>query len=233
MELSKVYGGGVPGANRVIEIRMLVPNMTTRRVRPPRCPVCSTSRPRRRSTSTRTVRARHQLNYHEFLMGLLAAARSARRSAAPAGRGAPDLVDSRVGVIKAITECRDAGDRLFHFSRRPAHLVFTRQVNLRAGGASADRGLAVAKRWVRQWNVTAALFTTWRSCRSTRGEAPFPCVDPTAFAHYSDEQYASTAFLRGFDDDTVRWVPAVDALTGAAAGVGGRSTCPTLLPRHG
>jgi thiazole/oxazole-forming peptide maturase SagC family component len=69
MELTKLYGGGVPwSANRVIEIRLLVPSMTTRRVlKLPRCPVCSTTR----TTSSvyldkESFVPGHQLNYHEF-----------------------------------------------------------------------------------------------------------------------------------------------------------------------
>ena len=69
MELSKVYGGGVPWRpNQIIEIRLLVPHMITRRVlRLPRCPVCSTSL----STSSVYIDKEsfvpgHLLNYHEF-----------------------------------------------------------------------------------------------------------------------------------------------------------------------
>jgi bacteriocin biosynthesis cyclodehydratase domain-containing protein len=44
MELCKLYGGGLPWhANRIIEVNLLEPSLTSRRVlRLPRCPVCST-----------------------------------------------------------------------------------------------------------------------------------------------------------------------------------------------
>ena len=132
----------------------------------------------------------------------------------------PDLVDSRVGVVKELTELpRDAGaPDFFHFYAQACNTVaFTRQVNFyAAGGASADRGMAVAKavgEAVERY--CGAIYEVEELPLRTRNEAPFPCVDPSAFAHYSEEQYTSDGFpFVPFDDDTpVRWVPAVDALT--------------------
>ena len=69
LELCKFYGGGVPfRANRVIEINLLHPSMTPRRLfRLPRCPVCSPSL----KTSSFYIDKDsfvpgNQLNFHEF-----------------------------------------------------------------------------------------------------------------------------------------------------------------------
>jgi ribosomal protein S12 methylthiotransferase accessory factor len=132
----------------------------------------------------------------------------------------PDLVDSRVGIVKDVTELpHDAGaPNFFHFYARACNTVaFTRQVNFyAAGGASSDRGLAVAKavgEAVERY--CGAIYDVEQLPLSTRKEAPFSCVDPALFAHYSVEQYDSPGFpYVPFDDSVpVRWVAAFDALT--------------------
>jgi len=132
----------------------------------------------------------------------------------------PEVVDSRVGIVSAVTELpRDAGaPDFFHFYAQACNTIaFTRQVNFyAAGGASSERDLAVAKaigEAVERY--CGAIYDVEQLPLYTRDEAPFPCVDPALFAHYNDEQYASSGFpFVRFDDFTpVRWVRAFDALT--------------------
>jgi len=132
-----------------------------------------------------------------------------------------DLVDARVGVVRYVTELpRDAGaPDFFHFYAAASNTIaFTRQVNFyAAGGASFDRGLAIAKavgEAVERY--CGAIYDLDELPLYTRADAPFPCVDPALFAHYNAEQYASPGFpFVLFDDNTpVRWVRGFDALTG-------------------
>lgn len=132
----------------------------------------------------------------------------------------PEIVDSRVGIVSAVTELpRDAGaPDFFHFYAQACNTIaFTRQVNFyAAGGASSERELAVAKaigEAVERY--CGAIYNVETLPLYTSQEAPFPCVDPALFAHYNDEQYASSGFpFVRFDKDTpVRWVRAFDSLT--------------------
>ena len=132
----------------------------------------------------------------------------------------PEVVDSRVGIVKYVMEMpRDAGaPDFFHFYAQACNTsAFTRQVNFyAAGGASSDRGMAVAKaigEAVERY--CGAVYDVEQLPLFSREEAPFPCVDPSLFAHYNEEQYNAPGFAYlPFDDTTpVRWVPAFDALT--------------------
>src|SRR5713101_65923 len=127
------------------------------------------------------------------------------------------LVDVRVGIVREINEMpRDAGaPDFFHFYARACNTIaFTRQVNFyAAGGASSDRGLAVAKaigEAVERY--CGAIYDVEQLPLYSRQEAPFPCVCPDSFAHYSVEQYDSPGFIFApFDDKTpVRWVAGFD-----------------------
>jgi ribosomal protein S12 methylthiotransferase accessory factor len=132
----------------------------------------------------------------------------------------PDIVDSRVGIVSAVTELpRDAGaPDFFHFYAQACNTIaFTRQVNFyAAGGASSERDLAVAKaigEAVERY--CGAIYNVELLPLYAREEAPFPCVDPALFAHYNDEQYASPGFpfVRFNDRTPVRWVRGFDSLT--------------------
>jgi ribosomal protein S12 methylthiotransferase accessory factor len=131
-----------------------------------------------------------------------------------------DLVDARVGIVRDVDEMpRDAGaPDFFHFYARACNTAaFTRQVNFyAAGGASSDRSRAVGKaigEAVERY--CGAIYDVEQLPLYSRQDAPFPCVCPGSFAHYSEEQYASPGFLfTPFDDRTpVRWVQGFDALT--------------------
>ncbi len=133
----------------------------------------------------------------------------------------PDLVDPRVGIVKNLSERPpDAGaPDFFHYYASACNtFAFTRQVNFyAAGGASADRGVALAKaigEAVERY--CSAIYDIEELPLYAAESAPFPCVDPSLFAHYNQEQYASDGFpFVSFDHGTpVRWVPAFDALTG-------------------
>jgi ribosomal protein S12 methylthiotransferase accessory factor len=132
----------------------------------------------------------------------------------------PYIVDERVGIVKEVTELpRDAGaPDYFHFYAQAANTsAFTRQLNFyAAGGASGDRGMAVAKavgEAVERY--CGAIYDVEELPLFSRQEAPFRCVDPALFAHYSAEQYGAPGFpYVEFDDATpVRWVAARDVLT--------------------
>ena len=132
----------------------------------------------------------------------------------------PDAVDSRVGIVREVTElpCDAGAPNFFHFYARACNTVaFTRQVNFyAAGGASSNRGLAVAKavgEAVERY--CGAIYDVEQLPLFSRSDAPFACVDPALFAHYSPGQYDSPGFMYvPFDDNTpVRWVRGFDALT--------------------
>lgn len=131
-----------------------------------------------------------------------------------------DLVNDRFGVIGQIQEYpREAGTpAFFHFYARSCNTsAFSRHKNFgNAGGASADRSIALAK---------AAGEAVERYCSAIYEEeelpftsfeaASFPCIAPEEFALYSQKQYQEPKFpYRPFDPDTVvRWTPARDLLT--------------------
>lgn len=131
------------------------------------------------------------------------------------------LVDERVGLIEFVREVRvEAGaPDFFHFSARACNArAFSQLQNSRtAGGASADRGIAMAKaigEAVERY--CSALYVVEELPLTTFESAPFSCTHPTEFALYSEQQYASPNFpFVPFESHTpVRWAPARNAVTG-------------------
>jgi ribosomal protein S12 methylthiotransferase accessory factor len=131
------------------------------------------------------------------------------------------LVDPKVGIIRYVIEApQEAGAPDFFrcFSLACNTHPFSRQANFaRAGGASADRGAALAKavgEAVERY--CAAFYDLDELPQFSYRDAPFLCAPPEEFALYSPEQYSRPGFdFVPFGPDTpVRWVPAMDPLTG-------------------
>lgn len=134
------------------------------------------------------------------------------------------LVDDQVGIIHDVHEIsREPGaPDFFHFFAQAGNtLAFSNQDNSRtriAGGASADRGRAMAKaigEAVERY--CSALYDAEEFPLVPSESAPFPCINPSEFALYSRGQYESTGFpFILFDEKTpVRWVAAREMGTGA------------------
>lgn len=132
------------------------------------------------------------------------------------------LVDDRVGIVRYVNELpREAGaPDFFHFYALASNTIaFTRQLNFSAaGGASADRGLAIGKavgEAVERY--CAAIYELDELPLCSRDAAAFPCVPPAELALYSAEQCERPGFRYvPFDDATpVRWVRAADPMSGA------------------
>lgn len=131
------------------------------------------------------------------------------------------IVDGTVGIIRHAGELpKEAGaPDFFHFYARACNTqAFSSQKNFGdAGGASADRGTALAKaigEAVERY--CSALYCREALPVTSFENASFPCVPPTEFALYSDAQYAQHGFhYVPFECDTpVRWTAAKDMATG-------------------
>jgi ribosomal protein S12 methylthiotransferase accessory factor len=131
------------------------------------------------------------------------------------------LIDPRVGIIRQVEESpAEAGaPNFFHFYAIACNTgAFARQQNFaNTGGASANRQSALAKavgEAVERY--CAALYEVTELPLTSRENAPFPCVAPDAFARYAPSQYKAPGMIFvPFEDATpVRWVPAIDQLTG-------------------
>jgi ribosomal protein S12 methylthiotransferase accessory factor len=131
------------------------------------------------------------------------------------------VVDDHVGIVHHVQEIpREAGaPDFFHFAARACNTqAFGRLANFAiAGGASVDRGAAMAKavgEAVERY--CAAIYDVEDLPLASRESAPFCCVPPAEFALYSQEQYERPGFpWSPFDEATsVRWTPALDPATG-------------------
>ena len=125
------------------------------------------------------------------------------------------LVDERLGIIRYVKEVpREAGaPDFFHFYARACNTdAFSRQKNFAvAGGASADRSIAVAKaigEAVERY--CSAIYETENFPLFSFESAPFQCMPPGEFALYSRQQHARADFpYVPFEETTpVRWAPA-------------------------
>ena len=218
IELTKFYGIRMPiwQVGTLIEVNLLAGRMTPRKVlKVPRCAVCG--------TLNRAAPA------GEFEQDLDCPFTRGDRMSSPTSslRRLADnileyLVDERVGIIHSVQEVpREAGaPDFFHFWASSCHVeAFSQQANFgRGGGASADRGTALAKaigEAVERY--CSALYVLEELPFASFTKAPFPCVPPSAFALYTPEQYQRPDFpFVPFTSETVvRWTPALDAATGA------------------
>jgi ribosomal protein S12 methylthiotransferase accessory factor len=131
------------------------------------------------------------------------------------------IVDERVGIVRMVTEVPVAAGapNFFHFNARACNAgAFAGQSNFATnGGASSDRGLALAKaigECVERYS--AALYELDDLPLCSAAEAPFECADPAEFALCGPAQYRQPDFpYVPFERTTrVRWTPAVEADTG-------------------
>lgn len=130
------------------------------------------------------------------------------------------LVDERVGIVHCAGELpREAGaPDYFHFYAKACNTqAFSSQNNFRdSGGASVDRGLAMAKaigEAVERY--CAAIYNPDALPLSSYNSALFRCVPPEDFALFNANQYADAGFpYSRFDRDTrVRWAHALNLVS--------------------
>lgn len=130
------------------------------------------------------------------------------------------LVDRQVGIIHSVQQLhREAGaPHFFHYYAYACNTrAFSDQSNFRnAGGASVDRGLALAKaigEAVERYCSAIYDRTDFPLCSYNR--ASFRCVSPDEFALYNNLQYSGTDFpYVPFTQKTpVRWAPSFDHST--------------------
>ncbi|MBA5867455.1 MAG: hypothetical protein GDA67_12260 [Nitrospira sp. CR1.3] len=131
------------------------------------------------------------------------------------------LVDERVGVVRHLTELeREPGaPEFFHFFAKTCDTrAFNQQRNHgNAGGASTERGLAMAKAIGEAVERYCSAFYERDDLTFTSfAEASVPCTDPSRFALYLDRQYRQPYFpYVPFGRNTpVYWTHACDAVTG-------------------
>lgn len=131
------------------------------------------------------------------------------------------LIDDRVGVVRYVKELpKDAGaPDLFHYYAQACNTrAFTAQANFSdAGGASSERGMAVAKaigEAVERY--CSAIYDREDLPLFSFESAPFKCVPPHEFALYGEEQYESEKFpfARFESHTTLRWSPTINLTTG-------------------
>ncbi len=134
------------------------------------------------------------------------------------------LVDPQVGIVEYVREVPiEPGDPdLFHYAARAADTsAFTDQKNFAStGGVATTRKRAIGKavgEAVERYS--SALYERGELPIASADDAPFPTVDPLAFALHSPAQYDEPGFpWAPFGRDTpVRWTPARDAATGELA----------------
>lgn len=131
------------------------------------------------------------------------------------------LVDAKVGIVQHLemVPCAPGEPDFFEFAARACNTeAFTRERNFgNTGGASASRDLAMAKaigEAVERY--CGAFFDVEELPLTSASAAPFRCVPPRDFALYSQAQYGEAGFpWVPFEETTpIRWVPAMDPLTG-------------------
>lgn len=131
------------------------------------------------------------------------------------------IVDERVGIINFVAEtARQPGNPdFFHFfAQTCSTAAFSKQANFgKTGGASTDRGIALAKAVGESVErYCAAIYDQSDFPLVSYAEAPFPCVHPSEFALLGSEHYGNEGVIFvPFEEDTpVRWTPMIDPLNG-------------------
>lgn len=131
------------------------------------------------------------------------------------------LIDDKVGVIRSVAEIpREAGaPEFFHYYADACNTrAFCGQANFnKTGGASTDRGCALAKAVGEAIErYCSAIYDPNEFLLTSYNDAPFPCVPPTEFALYSEEQHQDPDFpyVRFLNSTRVRWASSIDLATG-------------------
>lgn len=148
----------------------------------------------------------------------------------------PYLVDPKVGVIEYVQELPPhpgAPDFFHFFSNACDTRAFVEFQNFNnAGGAAIDREVALAKaigEAVERY--CAAVYEADDLPLRTFDEAEFSCIEPEAWALFSEAQYEQPGFpWAPFTRDTpVRWTAALDPLSGAEIWV---PACMVYMPYY-
>ena len=129
------------------------------------------------------------------------------------------IVDERVGIVQFVLETpRQPGSPdFFHFFAQACNTrSFTEQTNFdKTGGASAERGAAMAKAIGEAIErYCAAIYNLAELPLYAYASAPFRCVHPSEFALLSPEQYqrAGVMFVPFEEHTPTRWTPTLDEL---------------------
>jgi ribosomal protein S12 methylthiotransferase accessory factor len=128
------------------------------------------------------------------------------------------LLDPRFGVITFLAErpCEPGAPRFFHYYAKATNAAeLGAKANFRyGGGASSDRDRAMGKAVGEAIERYCSAFYFKESLPLvSAGDASFPCVDPAAFALYSEHQYAAWkagGFVPFTSEVAVRWTRAHD-----------------------
>lgn len=130
------------------------------------------------------------------------------------------IVDNKVGIVNNVRELsRPAGSpEFFRFVAQACNTrAFVRQENFgAAGGASVDRGMALAKAIGEAIErYCGAIYDVEEFPLQAYESAPFSCVPPRELALYVPEQYScpNFAFVPFEDTTPVRWAPTLDLMS--------------------
>ncbi len=134
-----------------------------------------------------------------------------------------NLVDRSVGIVRGVSQAprRPGAPAFFHYAAKTCNtLAFCEQQNFsNAGGASTDRAIAMAKALGEAVErYCSAMYKKEELPLASFSKASFPCVSPSDFALFSQEQYSKTTFpFSPFGIDTsIRWAQASDLMKGGA-----------------
>ena len=126
-----------------------------------------------------------------------------------------NLVDRSVGIVRYVSQApREPGaPEFFHYAAKASNtLALCQQKNFSiAGGASTNRAIALAKALGEAVErYCSAMYDKEVLPLTSFTDASFPCISPSDFALFSQEQYSQTDFrFSPFDLDTpLRWVQA-------------------------
>jgi len=132
-----------------------------------------------------------------------------------------NLVDRSVGIVRHVSQApREPGaPAFFHYAAKACNtLAFCDQKNFSiAGGASTNRAIALAKALGEAVErYCSAMYDKKELPLTSFTNASFPCIPPTDFALFTQDQYSQRDFrFFPFDSDTpLRWVQATDLLKG-------------------
>lgn len=127
------------------------------------------------------------------------------------------LVDENIGIIRFVKELpiEPGNPNFFHFYARACDTgAFCEQKNSAdAGGASVDRGTALAKALGEATErYCSAIYQRNDFPLCSYEDAQFPCVEPEKFSLFSSEQFRDKTFpYVPFQKKTIaRWTPALD-----------------------
>jgi ribosomal protein S12 methylthiotransferase accessory factor len=132
-----------------------------------------------------------------------------------------NLVDRSVGIVRGVSQApREPGaPAFFHYAAKACNtLALCGQKNFSsAGGASTNKAIALAKALGEAVErYCSAMYDKEELPLTSFADASFPCVSPSDFALFSQEQYLQTDLrFSPFGIDTpIRWVQASELMKG-------------------